>query len=108
MLNYAFSRLVQAVVAIFVVLTIVFVVMHFSSDPTLLLVPEGASPEAIASLRHELGFDRPLWEQYLSYLVDLVRLDFGMSLTQRIPALDIVLSRLPYTVWLATGALLVA
>jgi peptide/nickel transport system permease protein len=49
-----------------------------------------------------------LWEQYLSYLVDLARLDFGMSLTQRIPALDIVLSRLPYTVWLATGALLVA
>jgi peptide/nickel transport system permease protein len=108
MLNYAFSRLVQAVVAIFGVLTIVFIVMHFSGDPTLLLVPEGASPEAIASLRHELGFDRPLWEQYLSYLVDLARLDFGMSLTQRIPALDIVLSRLPYTVWLATGALIVA
>jgi peptide/nickel transport system permease protein len=108
MLNYAFSRLLQAVVAIFGVLTIVFIVMHLSGDPTLLLVPEGASAEAIASLRHELGFDRPLWEQYLTYLADLVRLDFGMSLTQRVPAIDIVLSRLPYTVWLAIGALIVA
>ena len=108
MLKYALSRLTQAVIAIFGVLTIVFIVMHFSGDPTLLLVPEGASPEAIASLRHELGFDRPLWEQYISYLGDLVRLDFGMSLVQRVPAIDIVLSRLPYTIWLAAGALVVA
>jgi peptide/nickel transport system permease protein len=108
MLKYTLGRLTQAVVAIFGVLTIVFVVMHFSGDPTLLLVPEGASPEAIASLRHELGFDRPLWVQYISYLGDLIRLDFGMSLVQRIPAIDIVMSRLPYTIELATGALLVA
>lgn len=108
MLSYVIQRLVQAVIAIFGVLTFVFIVMHLSGDPTLLLVPEGASAEMIAELRRQLGFDQPIYVQYLRYLQGLAHLDFGMSVVQRIPALDIVLSRLPYTVQLAAGALLVA
>lgn len=108
MLRYAASRLIQALIAMFGVLTIVFVVMHLSGDPTLLLVPQGASAEMVAQLRHQLGFDQPIWRQYLDYLGALAQLDFGMSVVQRIPALDIVLSRLPYTFMLAAGALLVA
>jgi peptide/nickel transport system permease protein len=108
MLRYAGSRLIQAAIAIFGVLTIVFVVMHLSGDPTLLLVPQGASAEMVDQLRHQLGFDQPIWSQYLNYLGDLARLDFGMSVVQRIPAIDIVLSRLPYTFMLAAGALVVA
>jgi peptide/nickel transport system permease protein len=108
MLKYAGSRLVQAAVAIFGVLTIVFIVMHLSGDPTLLLVPQGASTEQINELRHQLGFDQPLFVQYVNYLKDLARFDFGMSVVQRVPAIDIVASRLPYTVMLAAGALLVA
>lgn len=108
MLHYAFQRTIQAFVAIFGVLTIVFVVMHLSGDPTLLLVPQDASAEMINELRRQLGFDRPIWVQYLDYLGDLARLDFGISIVQRVPALDIVLSRLPYTIELAAGALLVA
>src|SRR5258708_1520814 len=72
------------------------------------MVPEGASREDIETLRHLLGFDRPLGEQYLDYLWQLLHLDFGASLTQRIPVAAIILSRLPYTLALATGALLVA
>lgn len=108
MLRYAAGRLVQAGIAIFGVLTIVFIVMHLSGDPTLLLVPQGASTEMINELRHQLGFDQPLWVQYLDYLKGLARFDFGMSVVQRVPAIDIVASRLPYTVMLAAGALLVA
>lgn len=108
MLGYAAGRLLQALIATFGVLTLVFVVMHLAGDPTLLLVPQGASDEMIASLRHELGFDRPLWVQYLDYLADLARLDFGVSVVQHIPAADIVASRLPYTLMLAAGALVVA
>ncbi|CAN7262550.1 ABC transporter permease [Phyllobacterium sp. LjRoot231] len=108
MFRYAGSRLIQAAIAIFGVLTIVFIVMHLSGDPTLLLVPQGASTEQINELRHQLGFDRPLWVQYLNYLSDLARFDFGMSVVQRVPAIDIVASRLPYTVMLAAGALVVA
>lgn len=108
MLHYAIQRTIQAFVAIFGVLTIVFVVMHLSGDPTLLLVPQDASAEMVDALRRQLGFDRPIWVQYLEYLNGLAHLDFGISVVQRVPALDIVLSRLPYTIQLAAGALVVA
>ena len=107
MLRYAAGRLVQAAVAILGVLTIVFIVMRFSGDPTLLLVLEGASQQAVDALRKSLGFDQPIIVQYLQY-PDLANLDFGVSVVQRIPAFDIVTSRIPYTVALATGALIVA
>ncbi len=102
------SRLLQAALATFGVITIVFFVMRLSGDPTLLLVPEGASAEQIAALRHALGFDRPLALQYLSYVADLAHGDLGQSLVQRAPVSLILGSRLPYTLALAGGALLVA
>jgi len=108
MTSYAFWRLVQAGIAVFGVLTIVFVIMRFSGDPTLLLVPEGASREHVDALRRELGFDRPIIVQYFAYLGDLLRLDFGNSVVQRTPAVDIVATRIPYTLMLAGGALLIA
>lgn len=108
MLNYTVQRLIQAAIAIFGVLTIVFVIMHLSGDPTLLLVPQDASAQMIADLRHQLGFDQPIWVQYLQYLKGLAHFDFGISVVQRVPALDIVLSRVPYTMMLAAGALVVA
>jgi len=108
MARYAAVRVLQAGIAVFGVLTIVFVIMRLSGDPTLLLVPEGASREHVDALRRELGFDRPIFVQYVSYLADLLRLDFGNSVVQRIPAVDIVASRIPYTLMLAGGALLIA
>ena len=60
MLRHVAGRILQAVVTTFGVLTLVFFLMRLSGDPTLLLVPQGASAEQIAELRHELGFDRPL------------------------------------------------
>jgi len=102
------SRLGQALLASFGVLTIVFFIMRLSGDPTLLLVPEGATVEQINQLRHQLGFDRPLGLQFLSYLGDLARFDLGQSLVQRAPVLGIVAERIPYTVALAAGALVVA
>ena len=108
MLRYVAGRVIQAIVAVFGVLTIVFLVMRFSGDPTLLLVPEGASQEVIDALRTELGFDRPVIVQYIDYLRSLAQLDFGVSVVQRIPAADIVAARVPYTVLLAAGALVIA
>ena len=102
------SRLVQAAIATFGVITLVFFVMHLSGDPTLLLAPEGASAEQIAQLRHLLGFDRPIYVQYLSYLATLAHGDLGQSLVQRLPVSLILFSRLPYTLALTAGALAVA
>jgi peptide/nickel transport system permease protein len=108
MLRYVAGRLLQAAIAVLGVLTIVFIVMRFAGDPTLLLVPEGASQEAIEALRKSLGFDRPIIVQYVAYLRDLAHFDFGVSVVQRLPAFDIVASRLSYTVTLAAGALVIA
>ena len=107
-MRHVASRLLQAVIATFGVITIVFFVMRLSGDPTLLLVPEGATAAQIAELRHQLGFDRPLVVQYLAYLSDLLRGDLGQSLVQRLPVSLILGSRLPYTLELAAGALTVA
>ncbi|MGI4802652.1 MAG: ABC transporter permease [Janthinobacterium lividum] len=102
------SRLLQAAIATFGVVTLVFFVMHLSGDPTLLLAPEGASAEQIAQLRHLLGFDQPLYQQYFGYLGTLAQGDLGHSLVQRLPVSLILFSRLPYTLALAAGSLVVA
>jgi len=108
MARFLVSCALQALVSILGVSTIIFVVMHLSGDPTLLLVPEGASREDVELLRHQLGFDRPLAVQYANYLAGLARGDLGTSLVQRVPVSSIVAARLPYTLLLAGGALVVA
>jgi len=108
MARFLLSRAVQAVVSVLGASTIVFVVMHLSGDPTLLLVPEGASREDVALLRRQLGFDRPLAVQYADYLAGLARLDLGTSLVQRVSVASILAARLPYTLLLAAGALTLA
>jgi peptide/nickel transport system permease protein len=100
--RYLVNRFLQAAVATLGVLTIVFLVMRLSGDP------EGASREHIEELRRQLGFDRPILVQYLAYLSDLLRFDFGVSVVQRVPAVDIVALRIPYTLTLTAGALLIA
>ena len=101
-------RSAQAAVALLGVASLVFVIQHLSGDPVALMVPEGATAEDIAILRAEFGFDRPLVVQYADYLLDLARGDFGTSYIQNIPVLDIVASRLPYTLQLSAAALLIA
>jgi peptide/nickel transport system permease protein len=106
--RFLLRRLIQSAVALLGTITLVFFIQRLAGDPTLLMLPEGATREDIATLRHQLGFDQPLAIQYLDYLAQLARFDLGQSLVQRVPVLDIIASRLPYTLYLAGGALLVA
>ncbi len=108
MRGYVLVRLGEALVAVWGVLTIVFIVLRLSGDPTLLLLPVGATPTQVAEFRHELGFDRPLLIQYTAFLARAVRGDFATSLRSGRPALALVLERLPATAELAIGALLLA
>jgi peptide/nickel transport system permease protein len=106
--RFLVARLLQSAIAVFGVVALVFVLMRLSGDPTLLLVPDGATREDIALLRSQLGFDRPLHVQFVEYLGQMARLDFGQSLVQRVPVTTIVVARLPYTLWLAGASLLLA
>lgn len=108
MAAYLLRRSLQAFVAILGVLTLVFFLQRLTGDPVLLLLPDGATPADAERLRHALGFDRPLLTQYLVYLADLARLDLGRSVVQNLPVTDIIATRVPYTLMLAAGALMIA
>ncbi|MCL7996752.1 ABC transporter permease subunit [Brucella sp. 21LCYQ03] len=78
-------------------------------DPVLLMAGErGVSPERHAQLLAQLGFDRPLWEQYLNYVWNLLHGDFGQSLVTKKPVLDEFFTLFPATIELAVCAIIVA
>ena len=108
MTRFLLKRALQSAVAILGTITLIFFIQRLAGDPTLLMLPEGATREDIETLRHQLGFNRPLITQYLEYLAQLARFDLGQSLVQRVPVADIIAARLPYTLFLAAGALTVA
>jgi len=92
----------QAVIVIFWVVTVVFFILQLTGDPVRIMMGENSSEEDIQNVRHELGLDRPLHEQYTSFLVKAVRGDFGNSIRQQgRPAMGIVLDRYPATLRLA-------
>lgn len=78
-------------------------------DPVLLMAGErGVSPERHAELMKQFGFDRPIWEQYLDYLWNLLHGDFGMSMITKKPVLAEFFTLFPATVELALCAIIVA
>ncbi|NND49274.1 MAG: ABC transporter permease subunit [Rhizobiales bacterium] len=78
-------------------------------DPVLLLAGErGIDEERYRELLSRFGFDRPLWEQYLSYLGDLLSGDFGTSVTTHQPVLDEFLTLFPATIELSLFAIVIA
>lgn len=106
--RYVVRRILQAVFVLWGALTIVFIVVRaVPGDPAALLLGPTATREQIAQARRDLGLDRGLLEQYISYLGDAVRLDFGQSSRLGGPAMSEVLARLPATLSLAFVALLI-
>jgi peptide/nickel transport system permease protein len=108
MSRYLLRRTGQALIAVFGVMTLIFFIQRLTGDPTLLLLPENATREDAEAMRRALGLDRPLLVQYGRFLWDLVQFDLGRSYVQNIPVTTIIASRLPYTLQLAAGALVVA
>ncbi len=102
------SRLLRAVVALWLVSTVVFVVMRLSGDPVPLLLPPDAPRSEIFRVRAELGLDRPLPVQYGVFLVNALRGDFGRSIHFREPALRVVFDYLPATFELGLTAFALA
>lgn len=107
--QYVIRRLLQAVLVVFGVVTVVFFVLQLTGDPVRLMLGESASEADIVNVRRRLGLDRPLHEQYVSFLGKAIRGDFGESIRQRgQPAMGIVLNRYPATLQLAFLALAVS
>jgi peptide/nickel transport system permease protein len=103
------ARLGSGAVAVLGVTTLVFLLIHLvPGDPVEVMLGEGASPADRESLRLALGLDRPLGEQYLTYLTRLAHLDLGRSLHEQRPVAGLLAERAWPTLELAAAALALA
>jgi peptide/nickel transport system permease protein len=108
MKSYLLRRGWQSILVLLGVSVVVFLILHLTGDPTLLLLPPDASAEDVAKFRESMGFNDPVAVQYLRFLKGAVRGNFGESLRHGEPAMGLVLERLPATFELAGAGLLIA
>lgn len=109
MLRYLFRRILLTIPVLLGVATLVFSLIHLvPGDPAQAMLGDGASPQDIAELRTSLGLDRPLLEQYATFLRQAVTGDLGTSFRTGQPVTSMILERLPATAELALAAMIVA
>jgi len=107
--RYILTRLLLVIPMMWVLLTMVFVLLRVApGDPVTAAVGDKLSPEALEARRNALGLNRPLIVQYLEYLGDVARLDFGSTISDGRPVLDIIKNQGGATLTLTAGAFVIA
>jgi len=107
MTRYIIRRLLWVIVLLFMVSLVTFVIFYLlpSADPALLRAGHSPNPALVASIRHQLGLDKPWYVQYFDYMKALVlHFNFGYSYQYNIPVRTQIFDRLPATISLAIGA----
>jgi peptide/nickel transport system permease protein len=94
-------RMVHSTIAMASLVILVFFLSRLTGDPALLYLPENATADTVARFREQHGFNDPVYVQFLRYVGDIVRLDFGMSIRRNIPAMEAVMQAFPWTLRLA-------
>ena len=108
MLKYIAKRLGLAIVTIWAVATLTFILMNMVPGGPF-LSEKAISPQATAALEAKYGLDKPLFQQYLTYMGDALQLDFGDSLKQRGRTVaDIIFSKFPVSASVGGISVLVA
>jgi peptide/nickel transport system permease protein len=107
--RYLVRRLLLTIPVLLGVATLVFALIHLvPGDPAQSMLGDGASPEEVQKLRHALGLDKPLVEQYVTFMTGLARGDLGLSFRYGTPVAREIRDRLFRTFQLALAAMLVA
>src|SRR5919204_4697691 len=107
--TYLLTRLGLVLPMVLILLTMVFVLMRVApGDPISASLGGHVPPAAITELKHELGFDKPLYTQYGNYLWDIVRGNFGTTISDRRPVQDIIKLNGAATLELTVAAMFVA
>jgi peptide/nickel transport system permease protein len=105
--HFILRRLAQMVPVLFGITFIVFTLLQLiPGDPAVTMLGLQARPEAVSALRHELGLDRPLWEQYLRYLGKVATFDLGESLKFKVSVASLLRDRLEVSLVLIVYATL--
>jgi peptide/nickel transport system permease protein len=105
--RFVIRRLLWAVVLLFVVSFITFIIFYLfpSADPAVLRAGRQPNPQLVAQIRHNLGLDNPWYQQYYDYMKALVlHGDFGFSFQNNISVRQQIFDRLPATISLSVGA----
>lgn len=106
MLTFFAKRLFYSLLVIFGVMTVTFFLMYIlPGDPARLMLGQRADVQSIAAIRAELGLDKPLYEQYASFLVKVVQGNLGRSYATNREVLETIVERFPATALLAISAL---
>jgi peptide/nickel transport system permease protein len=110
MTRYAAQRLLVTIPTVFAVTVLIFLMLQLvPGDPAEVFLGEKqSSPELLEQVRHDMGLDRPLHIQYLSYIWGVLRGDLGVSLFNNQPVTQQIIDALPYTLELALTALLIS
>jgi len=109
MKGYVLKRIIIAILTMFVVVTVVFFVFRLGgADPVSIMMPPDASPADAEKLILKFGLDKPLMVQYLNFLKNAVKGDFGNSFRYSEPALRVLMVRFPATLQLALIAFLMS
>lgn len=108
MKGYVIRRILQSIIVILGISVIVFIISHLTGDPTDLLLPPEATEQDRALLREQLGLDRSMVVQFMEFLENLVKGDFGDSFRHQTPALSLIMTALPATIKLTCAAMLLS
>lgn len=105
-LSFILRRLGRGVFTIWFAVTVTFLLLRLlPGDPALAVASPNMTEAARAALLSQYGLDQPLIVQYGIYMVQLLQGNFGVSFTQSIPVMDVLLQRLPWTLLLTVSAL---
>ena len=108
MAGWLARRLFQALLVVLAMTAIVFVGVNVIGDPVEIMIsPEADAAERLRAIA-ALGLDKPLWQQYLTFLWGVLHGDLGRSFVYNEPAVRVILQRLPATLELAVSAVLIA
>lgn len=108
MAGYVLRRLLQSVLVLFVMSALVFVGVYAIGNPVDILINPQADQAEIARATAALGLDKPLILQYWTFLSNAVSGELGRSFASNVPAVDLILQRMPATVELALAAMVIA
>ena len=109
LLRYLGTRLLLTIPMLFILLTVVFIVLRvLPGDPISAMLGEHAPVRVVEEKKHELGLDKPIYEQYVDYIWQLARFDLGNSMILQEKVVTPILEKLPATVELTFVGMLVA
>lgn len=105
MAAYVARRIAQTLGVVLGVSVLSFGMMFLTGDPTMVMAGEDWTQQQVEQFRHQMGFDRPWFVQYGTYLTHAAHGDFGTSLRQQQPVFSLIVQRIPATLELAGAAM---